>query len=101
MKLPTKHEIILGVSLALLSILILVVFPQFSSVGWFGILYSVLFFLFPGPQLRSKLERTEAQNSELRENVASSQGSRIPWWVSPVPWGLALVAAFATYAIVT
>ncbi|GAA0341571.1 hypothetical protein GCM10009092_02620 [Bowmanella denitrificans] len=82
---PGKFELIAAFLLLAVGLLILVYFPDFSATAWFLVAFSIVFFVFPGPQLRLKLHSKEV-NLAWREKVKRASANGTDWWTSPFPW---------------
>lgn len=91
MTLPTKTDIILAGIFIVVGGLFIINQPDYILSGWYPLLFGIVAFLFPGPQLRNRFKRTEQQQQQLREKVIAASHQPLAWWATPLPWGLLLI----------
>lgn len=101
MQLPTKNEVVTGLVFAILGLITLGFFPNFSNSGWYAIIFGVTYFLFPGPQLRQRYKQTEEIKARWRESAKVASLKGLTWWLSPLPWMLFIIFAVFIFAVVT
>lgn len=95
MMLPTKREIITGITLSGIGGLIVLFLTDFASFGWYLMLFGVAVYLLPGPQLRHWLPSKARFRQRAKE--ASIQG--LSWWTSPLPWMICLTLLVLFFGI--
>ncbi|WP_333606716.1 hypothetical protein [Arsukibacterium sp.] len=99
MTLPTKKDIILAGIFIVLGGLFIITQPDYLPSGWYLLLFGIVAYLFPGPQLHSRFKRTEQQQQQLREKVIAASHKPLAWWATPLPWGLLLILMLIVFLV--
>lgn len=99
MQLPTKSELISCCVLLMFGILMLWFVPYGSHIGWYAIVLGITFGLFPGPQLKVRFEQNDEKSVQWRQTAVTRRENHLSWWVSPFPWGLAVLILVILYAL--